>query len=135
MVKGFHPLWVPFSPKRYVCPGIHIPLENPELSRFVFLLEANSKNPLDNNECPNAGNGDAQEAKWLATAFPPLVDGLNIGAPGANLTPEDVYNLMALCPYDSLASMKLSPLCQLFADEEFELFEYANDIDKYYGTG
>ena len=43
---------------------------------------------------------------------------------------------MALCPYDPLAHMKLGPLCQLFADHEFELFEYANDLDgKYYGTG
>ena len=66
---------------------------------------------------------------------PPLANRLNTAAPGANLTTKDIYNLMALCPYDSLACMRLSPLCQLFADEEFKLFEYANDIDKYYGTG
>lgn len=100
-----------------------------------LFIKANSNNTLNNNGCPKAGDGDKKEAKWFAAAFPPLVDRLNKAAPGANLTTKDIYNLMALCPYDSLASMKLSPLCQLFVDNEFELFEYANDLDKYYGTG
>jgi len=102
---------------------------------LFFSEDANSNNTLNNNGCPKAGDGDKKEAKWFAAAFPPLADRLNKAAPGANLTTKDIYNLMALCPYDSLASMKLSPLCQLFADSEFELFEYANDLDKYYGTG
>ena len=85
--------------------------------------------------CPNAGDGDDEQAEWLAAAFVLPTDRLNKGAPGANLTTEDVYNIMALCPFDSLAHVRLSPLCQMFDDEEFELFEYANDVDKYYGTG
>jgi len=85
--------------------------------------------------CPNAGDGDDEQSEWLSTAFTPLIDRLNAGAPGANLTKDDVYFLMALCPFDSLAHGRLSPLCQLFDDDEFELFGYANDVDKYYGTG
>ena len=85
--------------------------------------------------CPNAGDGDDEQTEWLATAFVPLANRLNTAAPGANLTTQDVYNIMALCPFDSLVYARLSLLCQLFDDEEFELFEYANDIDKYYGTG
>ena len=85
--------------------------------------------------CPNSGGGDDEQTEWLATAFPSLAESLNAAAPGANLTTEDVYFIMALCPFDSLAHAKLSPLCQLFNNEEFELFEYANDVDKYYGTG
>jgi len=86
--------------------------------------------------CPNAGDhGDGEQAEWLATAFTSLADRLNTAAPGASLKTEGVYNIMALSPFDSLVHFRLSPLCQLFDDEEFELFEYANDIDKYYGTG
>ena len=100
-----------------------------------FVTKANSNEP-NNGGCPNAGNGDDQEDEWLATAFPHLAKRPNKAAPGAKLKKKDVLHLMALCPYDSLAHMKLSPLCQLFADHEFELFEYANDLDgKYYGTG
>ena len=85
--------------------------------------------------CPKASNGTDQEARWFATAYPPLADRLNKAAPGANLEPEDAYNIMALCPYDSLAKRKLSPLCRLFADQQFELFEYASDVLRYYGNG
>ena len=100
-----------------------------------FVTKANSNNTLNNGGCPNAGNGDNQENEWLATAFPHLAKRLNKAAPGAKLKKKDILHLMALCPYDSLAHMKLSPLCQLFVDQEFGLFEYANDLDKYYGTG
>lgn len=106
---------------------------NPELSPYV--IKKNSNNTLDDNMCPNAGDGDDEQAEWLAAAFTPLADRLNAAAPGVNLTTEDVYSLMALCPFDSLVHERLSPLCQLFGDEEFELFEYATDLDKYYGTG
>ena len=99
------------------------------------IIKSNSNNTLDDNMCPNAGDGDGEQAEWLATAFVPLTDRLNTAAPGANLTTRDVYNIMALCPFDSLVHVRLSPFCQLFDDDEFELFEYANDIDKYYGTG
>ena len=108
-------------------------LGNPELTPSI--IKSNSNNTLDDNMCPNAGDGDDEQAEWLATAFSPLADRLNTGAPGANLTTQDVYNIMALCPFDSLVHARLSPLCQLFDDNEFELFEYANDVDKYYGTG
>lgn len=106
-----------------------------DLKLSPYVIKANSNNTLDDNGCPNAGGSDEEEGEWFDVAFPPLADRLNKVAPGANLTTKDVYNLMALCPYDSLAYMRLSPLCQLFADKEFDLFEYANDLDKYYGTG
>ena len=106
---------------------------NPELSAFI--IKSNSNNTLDDNMCPNVGDGDDERDEWLDTAFTPLADHLNKVAPGAKLKVKDVYNLMALCPFDSLAYNRLSPLCQLFTDDEFELFEYANDIDTYYGTG
>ena len=114
---------------RFVSPF----LGNPELTLFV--IKNNSNNTLDNNMCPNAGDGDHEQGEWLDTAFVPLADRLNTAAPGANLTTKDVYNIMALCPFDSLINDRLSPLCQLFDDDEFGLFEYANDVDKYYGTG
>jgi hypothetical protein len=103
--------------------------------RIDSIIKNNSNNTLDDNMCPNAGDGDDEQAEWLSTAFTPLTNHLNAAAPGANLTTEDVYFIMTLCPFDSLAHVRLSPLCQLFDDGEFELFEYANDVDKYYGTG
>ena len=98
------------------------------------MIKVNSNNTFDDNGCPIACDGDDEEAEWFSTAFSPLTNRLNTAAQGANLMTKDIYNLMALCPYDSLAYMKLSPLRQLSADDEFELFEYANDIGKYYGT-
>lgn len=85
--------------------------------------------------CPNVGDGNDERDEWLATAFTPLAHRLNKAAPGAKLKAKDVYSLMALCPFDSLAYNRLSAICQLFDDKEFELFEYANDIDTYYDTG
>lgn len=85
--------------------------------------------------CPDAGGSGDEEAEWLTSAYTPIANRLNTAAPGANLTTQDVDNIMALCPFDSLAQAKLNPFCGLFDDEEFELFEYADDIDKYYGTG
>ena len=108
-------------------------LETSELSSSI--IKSTSNNTLDDNNCPNVGDGDKEQGEWFDAAFPPLVKRLNKAAPGANLEAKDVFNIMALCPFDSLAYNRLSPICQLFEDREFELFEYANDIDKYYGTG
>jgi hypothetical protein len=82
---------------------------------------------------------------WINTAFPPIAARLNDAAPGANLSPEDVYHLMMLCPFETVAhgyqrtkfgpTLKNSAWCDIFSEEEWKVFEYVGDLDKYYGTG
>lgn len=85
--------------------------------------------------CPNAGSSDTQLFAWLRTYAPPLTARLNTWAPGANLTDADTYNLMAICPFDTLAKEALSPFCELFEEEDFRAFSYSGDLDKFYGFG
>lgn len=85
--------------------------------------------------CPNAGNAKKQTGQWLATFAPPITARLNAGAPGANLTDDDIYSLITLCPFHTLAKEEESPFCDMFTPEEFKQFEYSGDLDKFYKTG
>ena len=60
---------------------------------------------------------------------------LNSAAPGANLDPQDAYAIMHLCPFETVAKKKLSPFCSLFSKEDFEIYEYAGDLEKFYNAG
>jgi hypothetical protein len=85
--------------------------------------------------CPAAGNSSAQTSQWLQTAALSSAARINAAAPGADFKPEDVYNIMTLCPFETVAKETLSRWCELFERDEWEVFEYAGDIDKYYNTG
>lgn len=103
------------------------------LTTWLTMMQLN--NTLDDHTCPNAGNSDAQTSQWLSEYGPVIAARLNVQAPGANLTPTDVYNLMTLCPFETVAKNSLSPFCALFTSAEFQQFEYSGDLDKYYNTG
>ncbi|CAL1699910.1 unnamed protein product [Somion occarium] len=107
---------------------------SPKLS--VILDEA-ANDTLDDAMCPSSGSSDEQTSEWLATYAPPITARLNSGAPNANLTDVDTFNLISLCPFETVFNEKDSPFCHLFAAEEnaFSGFEYSGDLDKYYGTG
>ncbi|THH17127.1 hypothetical protein EW146_g3643 [Bondarzewia mesenterica] len=90
---------------------------------------------LDNSMCPDAGDSDAQTDEWLAVYAPPITNRLNDGAPGANLTDADTYNLMSLCPFHTLFTESPSPFCDLFTDDDFDGFGYSGDLNKFYTTG
>ena len=60
---------------------------------------------------------------------------LNSAAPGANLEPQDAHAIMHLCPFETVAKGKLSPFCSLFSEEDFEIYEYAGDLQKFYFAG
>jgi len=60
---------------------------------------------------------------------------LNSAAPGANLDPQDAYAIMHLCPFETVAKGKLSRFCSLFSEEDFEIYEYAGDLEKFYNAG
>lgn len=107
-----------------------------------------------NNDCPNAADGTAQMDIWLHHFAPPIAKRLNKAARGANLTDEDVFGLMAMCPFESIARARVtaytqeeegeddftkkkarSPFCDLFTEEEWLAFEFRGDVEKYYKTG
>jgi len=73
----------------------------------------------------------------LAVYGPPITARLNSGAPGANLSDADTFNLISLCPFESVAKESASQFCTLFEQEPnaFPGFEYSGDLDKFYGTG
>ena len=87
--------------------------------------------------CPKVGDSDAQTDAWLAVFAPPITAALNTGAPGANLTDADVYNLISLCAFDTVAHEKRGAFCDLFTSEKdaFPGFSYSADLDKFYNTG
>lgn len=72
---------------------------------------------------------------FIDLAVQPVADRLNSAAPGANLDPQDAYAVMHLCPFETVAKEKLSPFCFLFPTEDFEIYEYAGDLEKFYNTG
>ncbi|KAF8873482.1 histidine phosphatase superfamily [Infundibulicybe gibba] len=104
------------------------------LTLSVILSEA-ANDTLDDSMCPSAGSSDPQTSQWLSIYAPPIVSRLNSQAPGAGLNVNDIFSLISLCPFHTVATEKLSPFCGLFTAEEFAAFEYSGDLDKYYGTG
>ena len=65
----------------------------------------------------------------------PIATRLNSVAPGANLDPQDVYAIMHLCPFETIAKEALGPFCFVFSREYFQVYEYAWDLEKFYYTG
>ncbi|KIK66706.1 hypothetical protein GYMLUDRAFT_238943 [Collybiopsis luxurians FD-317 M1] len=104
---------------------------NPVLS---VILDENANDTL-HNSCNTIGTSDNQTDTWIAIYTKPIVERLNNAAPGANLTANDVYNLMTLCAFESVATEAVSDWCGLFTENEWKSFEYEMDLDKYYGTG
>ncbi|OSD04415.1 phytase [Trametes coccinea BRFM310] len=101
----------------------------------VILSEAGN-DTLDDNMCPSAGDSSPQTSQWLATFAPPMTARLNAGAPGANLTDADTYNLLSLCAFETVATEKRSAFCDVYEELKAEgAFSYNGDLDKYYGTG
>src|SRR5258705_11352201 len=85
--------------------------------------------------CPNAIFSDEETSIWSAIFGSPIAKRLNDSAPGAQLTPSNVPNLMSLCAFESLAKLSRSPFCDIFSSSEFDQFEYFSDLHTFYGTG
>lgn len=97
-------------------------------------LPESQNNTLKEN-CPNSPQGRKQKDEWLSVFAPPIAKRLNKAAPGTNLTDDDIFNLMCMCPFESTAKERASKFCKLFTKKEFEAFEYHGDVEKYYKTG
>ncbi|KAH9001092.1 phytase [Lactarius akahatsu] len=115
--------------------GFNVASHNTIKASVDLILPESGNLTLDDNMCPNAGDGDAESERWLAIYAPPITRRLNLAAPGANLSNKDTYNLMSLCAFHSQATMTPSPFCGLFTPEEFRGFEYFGDVDKFYDNG
>lgn len=72
---------------------------------------------------------------FVDIAAEPIAARLNSVAPGANLDPQDVRAIMHLCPFETVAKEAQSPFCLIFSEEDFEMYEYAWDLEKFYNTG
>ncbi|EMD39464.1 hypothetical protein CERSUDRAFT_45367 [Gelatoporia subvermispora B] len=101
----------------------------------VNLIISEEVNNTLNNDCPNASDGSDEMDEWLSVFGPAVAKRLNKAAPGAHLTEKDVYNLLAMCPFETLAKEHVSPFCKLFEEDDFRAFEYHGDVEKYYKTG
>ncbi|KAK2464684.1 hypothetical protein APHAL10511_003260 [Amanita phalloides] len=103
--------------------------------KLNVILDESKNCTLDNKQCLNAGDADFAVDEWISRYAYPIAQRLNALAPGSNLTAADIYGLMLICPFESIAHISHSPFCSLFSLDEFASFEYASDLDKYYGTG
>ncbi|CDO72281.1 hypothetical protein BN946_scf184970.g133 [Trametes cinnabarina] len=102
---------------------------------YLNVIISEEYNNTLNNDCPNAGDGTREMEIWRSAFAPPIAKRLSRGAPGAELTNDDVFNLMAMCPFESVAKETMSPFCAMFTEDEFRAFEYHGDLEKYYKTG
>ncbi|KAI0650867.1 phytase [Trametes meyenii] len=101
----------------------------------VIISEA-ANDTLDDNMCPSAGDSDPQTNQWVSAFAPPMTARLNAGAPGANLTDTDTYNLLTLCAFETVATEQRSPFCNVYEElKASTAFAYNADLDKFYGTG
>ena len=55
-----------------------------------------------------------ETALWLVTFAPPLITRLNASAPCVNLTDTDIYSVLSMCAFDTVAHEKPSPFCALY---------------------
>src|ERR1700722_11224633 len=85
--------------------------------------------------CPNAEDSETQTNIWQSIYAPPITRRLNAAAWGANLTDTDIFNLISLCPFETVAKTTRSPFCNLFTRAEFQAYEYHGDLNKYFHTG
>ena len=80
-------------------------------------------------------NSKEEMKAFIDLAIQPIADRLNSAAPGANLDPQDAYAIMHLCPFETVVKEKTSPFCSLFSKQDFKIYEYAGDLEKFYGAG
>ena len=85
--------------------------------------------------CPAAVGAKTEVIEFVDIAGKDIAARLNSHAQDANLTAQDAYAIMHMCPFDTVAKEAVSPFCALFTGEDFEIYEYAGDLKKFYKTG
>ncbi|WPG97772.1 Hypothetical protein R9X50_00055300 [Acrodontium crateriforme] len=71
--------------------------------------------------------------------LPPIIARLEAQNPHFALSENEVYSMLELCGFDSIASAEesgwTSPWCDVFTRQEWDAFEYARDVLHYYRSG
>ncbi|KAH7107819.1 phytase [Auriculariales sp. MPI-PUGE-AT-0066] len=113
----------------------------------ILIVDEKQNTTLDDSMCPFAAGAEAQKSAWASSIAQATINRLRTAAlPPSSLMmdPDDLLNLMSLCPFETLGSSKFdtperhehtSPWCGLWTKEDIQKFEYWMDLDKYYGTG
>ncbi|EPQ60548.1 phosphoglycerate mutase-like protein [Gloeophyllum trabeum ATCC 11539] len=91
-------------------------------------------NACPNNNGPIGSIGDSLENDWIAIYLTPALERISPFLPGLNLTVSDIYSMQQLCAYETVA-LGFSDFCGLFTQEEWEGYEYSNDISFWYNNG
>ncbi|KAL4069707.1 histidine phosphatase superfamily [Scleroderma yunnanense] len=107
-----------------------------------ILIEADNMNNTlaPYSVCPNSniadigGLGSTQSNKWNNIYLQSALLRLQPMITGYNLTISDLFNMQSLCAYEVVA-LGSSQFCELFTAEEWEGFEYANDLSFWYSDG
>ncbi|KAK9897627.1 phytase [Cystobasidium minutum MCA 4210] len=93
-----------------------------------------SNDSLANNGCPLHAALHTHW-QWASVFTNPIAARLQREVVGHTVTAHDVIVLISLCAFQSVADNSLSKFCALFSKQEFEEYEYFNDLEKYYNTG
>ncbi|KAF9778341.1 phytase [Thelephora terrestris] len=104
-------------------------------AKVDLVISEQSNNTLANKMCPAGANLRRESQAFIDIAVESVAARLNSVAPGANLVPQDVYAIMHLCPFETVAKEELSPFCSVFSRSDFKLYEYAWDLEKFYYSG
>ncbi|KIJ69718.1 hypothetical protein HYDPIDRAFT_78145 [Hydnomerulius pinastri MD-312] len=99
------------------------------------IIDQSTNDTLDDNMCPNDGSSSDYTEEWVDVYAPSIADRINAAAPGADLSNDDIANLMTLCPFETVAYEAPSPWCDLFTMDEWASYEYYGDLTDYYGNG
>lgn len=110
------------------------------------VISETGKDPLQDGQCPAAGNSDDATDAWVDTFGKPAAKKLTAAAQAAakaagsktlpvELKKKDWQSLISLCAFDTVASQRASPWCKLFTADDFAGYQYRSDLDKYYGLG
>ncbi|KAG5982417.1 hypothetical protein E4U55_001924 [Claviceps digitariae] len=110
---------------------------------FVIPEREGVNNPLDHGNCKafedarHSSLAGEQKKAWRKIWATPVMNRLNKQLPGANISLEDTVNLMDLCPFNTVTTVKtrLSRFCQLFSQQEWDAYEYYESVDKWYAYG
>ncbi|KAF8521507.1 phosphoglycerate mutase-like protein [Gautieria morchelliformis] len=107
----------------------------------VIVIESsgfnNSGAPYDtcvNSNLPIGNFGGTQSNIWIGKYLQNALTRLQPQISGINLTTSDVFAMQQTCAYETVA-LGFSTFCGLFTQEEWNGFEYSNDLSFWYSEG
>ncbi|KAF8228627.1 phosphoglycerate mutase-like protein [Tricholoma matsutake] len=111
-----------------------------QYQQSITIEEDNFNNTLaPYKTCPNhntrskGDRGTWYVRKWANIYLQGAVKRLKPNMPGFDLVIEDVYAMQQLCAYETVA-LGYSKFCQLFTEKEWDGFDYALDLQFWYGS-